>query len=75
MCKTHNCIDLNPSSVDSNILGEGDCDTDTDCAGTLVCGNDNCIDTNPDALIANDCCMSPTGTIFCLSINSYLRLY
>ena len=45
--------------IDSNDLGKGDCDTDDDCAGTLVCGTDNCIDTNPDALLANDCCMSP----------------
>ena len=23
-------------------MGEGDCDTDSDCAGSLTCGNDNC---------------------------------
>ena len=59
MWETDKCLDTNSAAVDSNILGEGDCDTDDDCTGTLVCGTDNCIDTNPAALIANDCCMSP----------------
>ena len=24
-------------------IGEGDCDADSDCAGSLTCGNDNCL--------------------------------
>ena len=38
-------------------MGEGDCDSDSQCAGDLVCGTDNCIvfDTAwPDS--AFDCC-------------------
>ena len=34
--------------------GEGDCDDDTDCAATLVCGTDNC-ESGPRSL---DCCTS-----------------
>lgn len=34
--------------------GEGDCDEDSQCAGTLVCGTDNC-ESGPRDL---DCCTS-----------------
>ena len=32
--------------------GEGDCDHNTDCEGTLLCGNDNCV-SGPTGM---DCC-------------------
>ena len=35
-------------------VGEGDCDEDSDCAGSLVCGSDNCPWGDGD-----DCCMHP----------------
>ena len=43
--------------------GEGDCDTDVDCAGNLKCGqgngfNDNC-DTSLGFLGDDDCCYDP----------------
>ena len=37
--------------------GEGDCDSDSECAGDLLCGKDNCVNFNsawPDS--AFDCC-------------------
>jgi len=37
------------------VVNEGDCDTDTDCQGSLVCGQDNCPGTgNFDK--SDDCC-------------------
>jgi len=33
--------------------GEGDCDSDSDCAGPLVCGTNNCADVFQDT---HDCC-------------------
>ena len=38
--------------------GEGDCDSDNDCAGNLVCGTDNCAAGDHDL----DCCTTPAGT-------------
>ena len=35
-------------------VGEGDCDRDSDCEGSLVCGTDNCPWGDED-----DCCMIP----------------
>ena len=34
-------------------LGEGDCDTHSQCAGNLVCGVDNC---GPEFPTNYDCC-------------------
>jgi len=44
-------------------LGEGDCDTDQQCAGSLVCGTDNCPWGDED-----DCCK--IDTIGCKNINT-----
>merc|ERR1719309_1325846 len=40
-------------------LGEGDCDTDAQCAPGLVCGKENCQGTSYDN--TDDCCMLPDG--------------
>ena len=36
--------------------GEGDCDTDSQCAGDLKCGNDNCQEFTEGAGATSDCC-------------------
>ena len=36
-------------------IGEGDCDTDSQCSGNLKCGTDNC-DTAVGFPSAYDCC-------------------
>ena len=41
-------------------LGEGDCDSDTSCAGKLKCGTDNCVGEFFDA--TDDCCYSASET-------------
>ena len=42
--------------------GEGDCDNDGECAGSLVCGSDNC-SWNPDPNDNwDDCCEDPAET-------------
>ena len=35
---------------------EGDCDSDNDCKGSLVCGTDNCPAGYP---MGDDCCKKP----------------
>ena len=42
--------------------GEGDCDTDAQCAGELTCGHNNCVGDLFDLL--DDCCR--VGTFFWL---------
>ena len=39
--------------------GDGDCDTDADCAGSLICGTDNCAVGDMFDL-TDDCCMQST---------------
>ena len=34
----------------------GDCDTDNDCLGPLICGRDNCKRYNPFSAEDHDCC-------------------
>jgi len=41
-------------------LGEGDCDTDDECAGDLVCGTNNCITQGTDFTGHADCCELPS---------------
>jgi len=50
------CTQSNPCSI-----GEGDCDTDRDCACDLVCGTNNCRPgkTGSNWSIAADCCTAP----------------
>ena len=35
-------------------MGEGDCDSDNDCKGKLVCGSNNCAGSTFDS--TDDCC-------------------
>merc|ERR1711892_155679 len=42
-------------------LGQGDCDSDTECANSLLCGADNCGDFHPGAESTADCCILPAG--------------
>jgi len=41
--------------------GQGDCDSDDECAGSLVCGEDNCRKYNPLAEKTADCCTKAGG--------------
>lgn len=63
------CTRGSPCSV-----GEGDCDLDKECAGTLRCGNNNCAWGGDD-----DCCMGITfdsllSFIFPLSLRESIAL-
>ena len=40
--------------------GEGDCDADEHCVGSLKCGKDNCAGANFDP--TDDCCFDPNST-------------
>ncbi len=40
--------------------GEGDCDSDSDCAAGLACGSDNCV-VGADAFDPTDDCCEPIG--------------
>merc|ERR1719394_480532 len=40
-------------------LGQGDCDSDKECIGSLVCGTDNCQNFTAQALNDADCCTNP----------------
>ena len=45
------CTSSNPCA-----LGQGDCDSDSQCAGDLVCGTDNCINFDSTWPSTSDCC-------------------
>ena len=47
------CTSNNPCDI-----GEGDCDSDDECAGNLVCGTENCAAGNSYM----DCCTTTAGT-------------
>ena len=53
-CRESQLYDWNWCSTDNTCgVGEGDCDSDADCEGSLICGTDNCNDdVNPN----KDCC-------------------
>jgi len=42
-------------------VGQGDCDTNLDCAAGLTCGTDNCRDFHPNADRSADCCYDKPG--------------
>ena len=43
---THMCVPVSPvlslTSDQVSYLGDGDCNHDSDCKGSLICGNNNC---------------------------------
>ena len=43
----------------------GDCDSDSDCAGSLVCGTDNCQAHHAGAHPSADCCVAPVAPVSC----------
>jgi len=55
-------FDWNHCSTD-NLCGEGqgDCDSDAECDGTLVCGNNNCHYFASDVASGKDCCRDPAA--------------
>ena len=46
-------------------LGQGDCDSDSECSGSLICGLNNCRDFHANASFVADCCI---GEIFNIQI-------
>ena len=43
-------------------VGEGDCDSDTECYGSLKCGTDNCVGMWGSIVgfaASSDCCFDP----------------
>jgi len=44
-------------------IGEGDCDSDSDCAGDLKCGNDNCNKLSIGFDSTDDCCQQDSVDI------------
>ena len=66
-CCTYNCDGKNEvfSSCCSNTrpckINEGDCDTDEDCEGNLVCGSNNCPRSGYEFSSRDDCCTEPRG--------------
>ena len=42
--------------------GEGDCDDDRECEGSLVCGKDNCVGQTFDSDNSYDCCVAACKT-------------
>lgn len=49
--------------------GQGDCDSDSECAFGLTCGYDNCREFHPNAELHADCCYVPGSWYSCTNIN------
>merc|ERR1711970_712759 len=45
------------------VLGEGDCDDDSDCSGNLLCGNNNCKAFGSFFHEKDDCCVAGAKTV------------
>merc|ERR1711970_1344474 len=45
------------------VLGEGDCDDDSDCSGNLLCGNNNCKAFESFFHEKDDCCVAGAKTV------------
>ena len=52
------CTEANPCQE-----GEGDCDGNNQCAGSLVCGENMCPKRSPFD-DTDDCCVKPDGKLF-----------
>jgi len=67
-CNTQACHKARCRGIDNGCCtasnpceeADGDCDTDEQCVGSLVCGTDNC-GGKPPFDSTDDCCMKPTG--------------
>ena len=44
------------STSNTCVIGEGDCDKDSECTGDLVCGTDNCLSIFGHGSKKQDCC-------------------
>ena len=53
-CRENRLMDWNWCTNNLCGEGEGDCDSDDHCRGSLVCGEDNCFEGSK-----KDCCMRP----------------
>ena len=60
-------------------LGEGDCDSDSDCVGDLVCGSNNCPRSGFEWDSGDDCCIKKGGmeteVLRILYLNCYVVCY
>ena len=54
--------------------GEGDCDSDSECAEGLKCGLDNCRVFNPSAQVDADCCHEPGEKCMFFFLPKYLKI-
>ena len=52
------CTDSYPCS-----MGEGDCDSDSECYGNLICGTDNCQNFDSAYSSTHDCCTTGNKTV------------
>ena len=59
------CTSSKPCSV-----GNGDCDTDIECSGSLKCGYNNCVRTGTYFDDLADCCYQPGNLHFPKQMNS-----
>ena len=71
--KVSNGIDFDSeccSTCEKCCINQGDCDSDKECSGALVCGEDNCPSPFPSDA---DCCENPgQGNFSLLVLNSVL---
>ena len=58
------------SKYEKCCINQGDCDSDNECSGALVCGKDNCPSPFPSDA---DCCENPgPGNFSLMVLNSVL---
>ena len=55
------CCESEDPEWDKCTEGQGDCDSDSGCAGNLVCGKNNCRDYHSDASPNDDCCTTASN--------------
>ena len=53
-------------------IGEGDCDSDSECTGNLVCGTDNCLSIFGHSPSDFDCCEEGKKTL-CMCTNHLFK--
>ena len=57
------CCEADDPEENKCTEGQGDCDSDAGCAGSLVCGRNNCRVYHQDASPKDDCCTQQQQTI------------